>query len=219
MIALGRRTAPLDELKSKLEPSKVLSATCDITNRDDIIRIAKLIASDAIFGKTLTVVVNNAGIFERRTFKDSSDETWEKMFSTHLLGPVRLVRALLPTLEANRGAIINVSSTLGLRPVSQTSAYSALKAAMINWTETLAIELGPSGVRANCVCPGIVDTPIHGFHTQTDDEKLKSYGRLQPLGRIGRPEDVAYAIWSLCGPGSEWMTGSILKVDGGIHLV
>jgi NAD(P)-dependent dehydrogenase (short-subunit alcohol dehydrogenase family) len=131
---------------------------------------------------------------------------------------VRLTHALLTHLEKNRGVVINVSSNLGLRPIPRTSAYSASKAAMINWTQSLAIELGPTGVRANCVCPGIIDTPIQAFHGQSAEQKA-ALGNLQPIGRIGVPDDVAYAIWSLCGPGSEWMTGSVLTVDGGISLV
>jgi NAD(P)-dependent dehydrogenase (short-subunit alcohol dehydrogenase family) len=98
-----------------------------------------------------------------------------------------------------------------------TSAYSASKAAMNSLTQTLALELAPQGVRVNSVCPGIVDTPIHSFHFSGEKEKL-GLGKLQPLGRIGQPEDIAHAVWSLVGPGSEWITGSILTVDGGISL-
>ena len=102
------------------------------------------------------------------------------------------------------------------------AAYAATKAALINWTQSLARELGPSGVRANCVCPGIIDTPIHPFHALSPDAKKKvkdQMRELQPLGRIGEADEVAEAIVFLALEKSKWTTGAILNVDGGINLV
>lgn len=218
VIAIGRRKTPLDVLLKQHGSLRVFPFACDLINADEVTNFAKVLSSDLDFGNSLSAVINNAGVFERGSFKESSDSLWETMFNTNLLGSVRLTRAVLPLLEKNSGAIVNISSTLGLRPVSGTGAYSALKAAMINWTECLAIELSAAGIRANCICPGIIDTPIHNFQIQTQQEREK-LNHLQPLNRIGRPEDVAYVIWSLCAPGSEWITGTTVKVDGGIHLV
>lgn len=221
VILIGRRLAPLQEME-RLHPGRILTATCDITRASDVETLLQSLSKGIAFGERLSALVNCAGIYERKSFKETSDEVWTTMFETHILGAVRITRGVLGLLEKNKGVIVNVSSTLGLRPVPQTSAYSAMKAAMVNWTQALALEVAPQGVRANCVCPGIVDTPIHDFHSQSPEEKSKTLGslaNLQPLGRVGRPEDVAHAIWSLCGPGSEWMTGSVLTVDGGINLV
>jgi NAD(P)-dependent dehydrogenase (short-subunit alcohol dehydrogenase family) len=219
IVAVGRRTEPLEALHSAY-PGRVLAHACDLTKAADVERLSERLKHDCPEG--LSALINNAGAYERVSFLQTDDAHWERMFEANLFAPVRLTRALLPLLEKTAGAVINVSSTLGLRPVVATSAYAAAKAALVNWTQSLALEMAGQKVRVNCVCPGIVDTPIHPFHTQGPEAKLKtldSLAPLQPLGRIGRPEEVAHAIWSLSAPGSEWMTGSILTVDGGIALV
>ncbi len=216
VVAVGRRPDLLRELE-KAHPGKVRAVQCDIAEADDVRKLGAFLKSDSSFGANLSVIVNNAGKFERRSFAETNDLEWSSTFETNLFGAVRVTRELLPLVIKNRGVIINVSSTLGLKPVAATSVYSASKAAMINWTQSMALELGAQAVRVNCVCPGIVDTPIHSFHGKPEEQlKLAS---LQPLGRIGRPSDVAHAVWSLAGPGSEWITGSVLSVDGGIGLV
>ncbi|HVK60844.1 MAG TPA: SDR family oxidoreductase [Bdellovibrionales bacterium] len=214
-ILVGRRKEPLEEVTRQFQ-GRAIAMTCDLTSSNDIAKLATALGNSE-HGKALTVLVNNAGIYWRRAFKDSSAADWQSMFETNFFGAVRLTQALLPLIEKNKGAIINVASTLGNRPVAGTSAYSASKAAMINWTQSLALELAPAGVRVNTVSPGIVDTPIHDFHKDSP-EKKRGLDGLQPLGRLGKPEDIAHAAWSLAGPGSEWITGSCLTVDGGISL-
>lgn len=209
VIAVGRRREPLEKLAS-LKPDRVRIETCDLSQASDVSALVERLRDVA----ALAALVNNAGVYERRSLADSDDALWSRMFDFNLMSAVRLTRGLMPLLIAGGGCVVNVSSTLGLKPVADTGPYSALKAAMVNWTETLAIECGPKGVRANCVCPGLVDTPIHNFDAATRD----SLGPMQPLGRIGRPEDVAHSVWSVSGPGSEWMTGAVLSIDGGIHL-
>ncbi len=165
-------------------------------------------------------VIHNAGIYERASSIDSTDESWHRIFETNLFAVVRITQALYPTLKVNRGSLIAVSSTLGMRPVKDTGAYSASKAALNNWIQTFALESAKDGVRANAVCPGIVDTPIHDFHlAENKDEILKSLAQLQPLGRIGKPQDVSNMVWNLAAPGAEWITGALIPVDGGISLV
>lgn len=170
----------------------------------------------------LQVLVNNAGIFASHSFAEGTLETWKKQFETNLFGAVDLTQRVLPLLKkSGKGSIVNVSSTLGTKPTATTGAYSASKAAMVNWTQSLALELGPLGIRVNCVCPGLVDTPIHAFHNFADAEKQKtlhSMKDLQPLGRIGTPAEIAESIFFLGSPLSSWTTGAILAVDGGIGI-
>jgi NAD(P)-dependent dehydrogenase (short-subunit alcohol dehydrogenase family) len=167
----------------------------------------------------IEVLVNCAGTFQTHNTPSGSDEIWEEQFEIHIQGPVRLTRLLWPYFQDHGGgSIVNVSSTLGLRPTATTSSYSAMKAAMINWTQSLALEGASMKIRANCVCPGLVDTPIHSFHAHPPEEKLLKMGPLQPLGRIGNPEEVARAIYFLGGADSPWTTGAVLAVDGGINL-
>lgn len=215
VVAVGRKIAPLGDVVARAPAGRALAISCDLTKASDVDRLTQQLAHDSQFGATLKVLVNNAGIYERKPLVSADDAHWAAMFETNLMGPVRLTRSLYPLLRANQGVVINVSSTLSLRSIQEAAAYSAAKAAMNSWTETLALESAPDGVRANCVAPGIVDTPIHAF---TAEQKTQFAG-FQPLGRVGEPADVAHAVWSLAAPGSEWITGSILKVDGGIHLV
>lgn len=169
----------------------------------------------------LSALVNNAGIYRPSEFAKSSDEDWLEQFSTNLFAAVRLTRWAWPQLQKNKGVVVNVSSTLGLRPIENTSAYSASKAAMNSWTQTLALEGGPVGIRAVAVCPGLVDTPIHRFHLDTSGEFKELRSRLDsmnPLKRMGVPQDIAEAVAFVASDKASWMTGTLLSVDGGISL-
>jgi NAD(P)-dependent dehydrogenase (short-subunit alcohol dehydrogenase family) len=171
-------------------------------------------------GLPLLGLVNNAGVFDRISFLESSDAIWQRQFENNMMSAVRLARDFHKDLKAGApSSILNIASTLGLRPVAGVSAYSAIKAAMVNWTQSLAIEWAAEGIRVNCICPGIVDTPIHPFHAKAADheDKAKMHS-LQPLGRLGRPEDIAKTAWFLLSENSNWTTGAVLSVDGGIHL-
>lgn len=194
--------------------------SCDLKNTSQVEkRVAEIFESPFY---ELEILINNAGIFATHSAEEGSDELWREQFEVNLLGPVRLTRMLIPYFKKlGRGSIVNVSSTLGLKPTANTGAYSASKAAMVNWTQSLAQELGPAGIRVNCLCPGIVDTPIHGFHGQPAEEKtltLAAMARLQPLGRIGTAAEIAQSICFLAGPESAWTTGAVVSVDGGIAL-
>ncbi len=170
----------------------------------------------------LEVLVNNAGIFERHSHLEQGLDVWRKQFETNLFGSVAITQKLMPLfLKHKSGAIVNVSSTLAHKPMADTSAYSASKAAMITWTKSLALEMANHNVRVNCICPGIVDTPIQEFHSLPEEAKKQILHRLkdvQPLRRIGTPEEIAESIYFLASDKSRWTTGAVLDVDGGINL-
>lgn len=217
---MARNKERLEEVALKCRSGASLVA-CDMTDMKALDkRINEMLTAKI---HRIETVVNNAGIFARHSTEEGSDELWQTQFSVNMLAPVHLTRAFFPYFKAQGGGqIVNVSSTLGLRPQGPTSAYSAVKAAMVNWTASLAIEGGPFNIRANCVCPGIVDTPIHHFHSLEADQKnaaLDKMKSLQPLGRIGEPTDIAKAIYFLGTEQSSWVTGVSLPVDGGINLL
>lgn len=172
---------------------------------------------------SIKALINNAGIYERAPFIDCTDEIWERQLTSNLIAPARLSRQIVPLIAASGGGtIVNISSTLGLRPAPTTAAYSAAKAGLINLTMTMARELADLKIRVNCICPGIVDTPIHAFHgIDTPEAKatVAALDKLQPAGRIGRPEEVAAGVLYFCQPLSEWTTGAVLNIDGGINLM
>lgn len=209
--------------------SKLLNAQKSLPFKSEILPIdvslpsecAKLKLKLQELSSNISVLVNNAGIYRPSQFDKETDLLWHEQFETNLFGAVRLTRLLWPQIIANKGAVVNVSSTLGLRPIENTGAYSASKAALNNWTQTLALEAGPLGVRVNAICPGLVDTPIHHFHgsDKKEHQDLRSrLDKMQPLQRMGKPENIAQAIYFAATESSEWMTGSLISVDGGISL-
>lgn len=218
-VLLGRRLEKLQAVEVKCS-IPAYSIPCDLSQSRDIEQALQKIL--AIPNSSLIGLVNNAGIFLRHGPTENGLEPWRKQFETNLFGHIQLTQGLIPIFqEQKQGSIVNVSSTLGLRPTAGVSAYSASKAAMNSWAQSLALELGKDHIRVNCVCPGLVDTPIHAFHDLKNDEKIKALENmkdLQPLGRIGNPEDIAKSIIFLLGEDSSWTTGAVLSVDGGINL-
>jgi len=221
LIAVGRRPGPLQTLQNQA-PDRVTTAACDLTDAEAVMKTCLQLRQNKKL-ESLLAVVNNAGTFKRADFSTTADEMWLEQWQSCFLAPTRLSRALLPDLErSGGGSIVHVSSTLGLRPMPGTAAYSAAKAALINLTHTMAWELAAKKIRVNCICPGIVETPIHGFdgsNLQVETEKREQMAKLQPLGRLGRPDEIANAIYFLCSHESSWTTGSVITVDGGINLV
>lgn len=217
-VLLGRNEKKLqDAQKSLKNTSSILVA--DLSNVGDFVSLSQQAQAQKL---SLTALINNAGIYQPSRFEDESAESWIKHFETNLFGAVRLTHLFWSQLMANKGSVVNVSSTLGLRPIENTGAYSASKAAMNNWTQTLALEAGRQGVRVNAICPGLVDTPIHSFHqsSQKEHQALRDrLDRMQPLQRMGQPREIAEAVYfAACNETASWMTGALLPVDGGISL-
>lgn len=209
VVLVGRRRETLNAAAQNLKNSTI--EICDLQDPKQIEALVKKTGS-------IDILVNNAGIIERGNLADQPIMSWRKQYETNVFGPVLLTQMFLKNMiSAKKGSIINVASSLGVRPVAGTSAYSSSKAAMISWTQALALEVAPYGIRVNCVAPGIVDTPILTGHqgSLSGEDKVK-LGKLHPLGRLGRPEDIAQAIYYLST--TEWTTGATLTVDGGISL-
>lgn len=216
VFLIGRDVQKLKKTASLCQNSTEI-ITCDLQNSKSISNCAKSIKK---ITKSLSGIVNNAGIYKSVNPTEDSLENWGSQFQTNLFGAVQLTYELLPLL--NKYAFItNVSSTLGLRPTGNSCAYSASKAAMNSWTQSLALALAPKKIRVNAVCPGLVETPIHGFDKMSSLLKKKTLETMkdfQPLGQVGKPEDIAKAIYFLSSTDSNWTTGTLLSVDGGINL-
>lgn len=194
-----------------LECGDATSIGCDLTKPDEVENVMKQIFAT---NKSVEILVNNAGTFTYNSFENTSEEDWMNQFQIHILASVRLSKAVWPHFVRNKkGSIVNISSTLGLKSTAGTSAYSSMKAAQINLTQTLALEGAPHNIRVNCVAPGIVDTPIH------PPGAVAQMQNAQPLGRVGRPEEIAQSVFFLASDQSAWTTGAVLSVDGGINLL
>ena len=220
---LGRNIQRLEQTKSECQ-GRASIFSCDLSSGEAVEVTIKTILKWSS-GK-LHALINNAGIYEPGPAVSPNAsknlQGWRHQFEVNLFSAVYVTELLLPALAASApSAVVNVSSTLGLRPIANTTAYSASKAAMVNWTQGLALELGSQRVRVNAVCPGLVDTPIHPFHCLKKEEKdqaIEKLKSLQPLGRIGQAQEIAQAIYFLASENSSWTTGSVLVVDGGINL-
>jgi len=165
----------------------------------------------------ISVVVNNAGIAQQKLFTETSPEEWRKMFSVNIDGIYNVLHAVLPAMiNEKKGSIVNVSSMWGICGASCEVAYSASKSAVIGLTKALAQELAPSGIRVNCVAPGLIDTEMNNNLTEED---IKSVIEETPLGKIGTAEDVARAIYFLAdNEHSSFTTGAVLNVNGGMVI-
>lgn len=178
------------------------------------------------FGQ-LDFLVNNVGAARIHFdgFAAATDEDWQWSFETNLMSTVRTVRASLPYVVAAKGGIVNVSSMNGKVPAIEAPEYSAMKAALINLTRSLAIELGPQGVRVNVVTPGPVRTGMQfgddGFAAQLEeagtmgrDEYAAAVEQAVPLGRWAEPEEIASAIVLLLSDRFSYATGADFPIDG-----
>lgn len=154
-----------------------------------------------------------AGVAQQKLFPQLTDADWRTMIDTDLGGVFAFDRAVLPAmLREKRGVIVNLSSVWGVCGAACEVHYSAAKAGVIGLTRALAKEVGPSGIRVNCVAPGVIDTDMcAGFSAET----MASLAADTPLGRIGSPRDVANAVWFLCSDDASFITGQVLGVDGG----
>jgi NAD(P)-dependent dehydrogenase (short-subunit alcohol dehydrogenase family) len=160
-------------------------------------------------------LVNNAGVAPMATLDATETEVWDETFAVNVRGPFLLCRELGEMLRQGVGsAVVNVSSTLAVKAIPGMAAYNSSKAALNQLTRSLALEWAPE-VRVNAVMPAVVDTPIHALRGMTS-EQVKEMGGLHPLGRVGRPADVAAMIIFLLSDAAAWMTGAIIPVDGGM---
>lgn len=218
VFLLARSADKLTALAKELPNS--LAIPCDLSQFSQIDSAVEIIKKSS---HSVEILVNNAGIFDRKSFLETEMSDWEKMFQVNFFAPIYLTKKILPLLEKNNKACITmVSSTLGIKTSANTAAYSASKAALNSLAQTLALELATSQIRCNVIAPGIVETPIHGFDRISPDKKketLEFYNKLQPLGRVGTPEELAESLFFISSEQSRWTTGAINIIDGGINLL
>ncbi|VTU46582.1 2-(R)-hydroxypropyl-CoM dehydrogenase (plasmid) [Variovorax sp. SRS16] len=221
-LARGARVCLLDRDRATLEAvcgelgDGAFAAVCDVA---DPLAVGAAVAQAAEQLGGIDALVNSAGIDSRMPLEQLSDAEWARTLAVNLTGPMLLCRAALPHLRgAGGGTIVNVSSGAGLSPLLHRTAYCASKAGVIMFGKALAIEVAPDNIRVNAVCPGAVDTPLFrtSYEQSADPERdLELIRQRYALHRIAQPEELAEAILYLSGPGSSYITGTALAVDGG----
>jgi NAD(P)-dependent dehydrogenase (short-subunit alcohol dehydrogenase family) len=219
----GRRRQPLDAAVKEIEGSggEALAVAGDVAESADARRMVE--ETVAAWGG-LHVLVNNAGIARVGPLGEMSDEDLEAVIDVDLKGPILVTRAALAHLRRHKddggASVINISSSVTHSVLPNYSVYSAAKAGVDQLTRCWALELARDRVRCNAILPGIVETPI--FATMMPEAAagrfLEQAASFIPLGRPGRPEDVARLALYLAGPGGEWMTGALITLDGGVSL-
>jgi NAD(P)-dependent dehydrogenase (short-subunit alcohol dehydrogenase family) len=166
------------------------------------------------FGK-LDILVNNAGIYRTERVEETSVELWDQIMDINAKGVFLGTKHAIPALrEAGGGSIVNISSTAGLVGNSASAAYGASKGAVRIFTKSTAIQYAKDGIRANSVHPSMIETPMTD-HLLADDAFRQARVAMSPLGRLGRPEDVAYGVLFLASDEASFITGSELVIDGG----
>jgi 3-oxoacyl-[acyl-carrier protein] reductase len=167
------------------------------------------------FGR-VDVLVNNAGAGLRRLFEQLSEEDWAACLDLNLMAAVRFSRAVLPHMKKrNQGRIINLGAVSATRPRQGQIASNVAKAGLVNFTRSLSLEVAPHNITANAVCPGSVE----GSRWHAKDETTRNaVTRKVPLGRAGKPEEVAALIVFLAGEPASYITGSVINVDGGLEV-
>ena len=182
----------------------------DLTTVDQMMKMV-----NSTFGG-VDVLVNNAGVSLYKLITETTEKEWDDIFALNMKSAYYITNKVLDyMIDKKCGKIVNISSMWGIAGASMEVAYSASKSALIGYTKALAKELAPSGINVNCVCPGVIDTPMNASFSVDDINALKEQ---TPLGRIGMPKDVAELVYFLCGENSSFITGQVVSCDGGFIL-
>ncbi|MCI0526677.1 MAG: SDR family oxidoreductase [Nitrospira sp.] len=214
----GRRKEKLEEVVKAISQAggQALALPGSVTVESDVQNaVASTIRT---FGR-VDILVNNAGnLFYAGPLHETTDKVWDETMDLFLKSVFRFTRAVIPQmLKQGGGSILNISTIAGLKamPGYPAHAYAAAKAGVVMLTKTVAIQYAKDKIRCNCICPAGVDTP--GVAGMTSDPKAREwFDSIHPIGRMGKPEEVAQAAIYFASDESAWTTGAILPVDGGI---
>ena len=212
VVITGKDKKRLENASSEISNS--LAIVADVRKTGDVKNAVKKTVEE--FGR-LDILVNNAGVFPRiKRLHEIEEEEWNEVLDVNLTGQFRVTKEAIPHLQKTSGSIINISSDAGLKAYQgfNADAYSATKAALIILTKCWALEYSKDKIRVNCICPGVVDTDMTKpfVKTQKDRDFMDAE---HPLGRMGKPEEIAKAVLYFASDDAAWTTGAILAVDGG----
>ena len=211
IILFGRRKEKLEKAVEKLGDSAII-VQGDMTNNNDL---DQLINETLHNFKKIDILVNNAGLFNGSPLHEISDSQWDEIMDINIRSVFQLTRRVLPVMLSQKyGSIIHISSILGLIAVPQVAAYNVSKGALNQFSRSIAVEYGSSGIRSNSICPGLIATDMTA-DLMKDADLMKEWSKEYPIGRFGKPEDVANACLYLASDESSFVTGITLPVDGG----
>ncbi len=211
VVLFGRRKDRLEEAEKALQ-GDVLTVSGDITQEKDVNRLVNETRSKY---KSVDILINNAGTFAMAPLHEMDPGEWDRVLDINLRGVFLLTQSVIPSmLEQGGGSMVHISSILGMIAAPQTAAYNASKAALSQFSRSLAVEYGPQGIRSNTICPGLIETEMtEGM--MDNKEWIAELAKRYPIGRFGKPQDVAEACLFLASDQSSFITGTVLPVDGG----
>jgi NAD(P)-dependent dehydrogenase (short-subunit alcohol dehydrogenase family) len=216
---VGRRKERLEETAREIGDAALILAA-DVSNPDEIARVVK--QTVAHFGG-LNILLNNAGVLHIGTAEQITEEQWDETFNVNVRGLWLLSRAALPEMrKAGGGSIINMASVLGINGARNRASYAASKGAVVLLTKCMAIDHGHERIRVNAICPSFVETDLTAavINKAPDPAAVRAERiAVHPIGRLGQPEDIAGIAVYLASDESDWVTGSVLPIDGGYLAV
>jgi NAD(P)-dependent dehydrogenase (short-subunit alcohol dehydrogenase family) len=211
----GRNQQKLNELVAEIGPARAEGIVADLTVDADRTRVVRQTVSR--FGG-IDVLVNAAGIIGNGTIENTTMEQWDTMMDVNLRSVFRMMQLALPSIIPRKGNIVNVSSVTGIRSFPNVLAYCVSKAGVDQLTRCAALELGPKGVRVNAIDPGVVVTNLHrnsGMQEDAYQKFLEHSKTTHPIGRVGKPEEIAELILFLASERAGWISGASYSIDGG----
>jgi 3-oxoacyl-[acyl-carrier protein] reductase len=201
------------EARARAPGRRIVSRACDVASSKDV--AAMIGALEEELGR-IDILVNNAGITRDNLLLRMSEEEWDDVMQTNLKGLFNLSKAAARHMLRNRwGRIINITSIVGLIGNAGQTNYAASKGGVIAFTFSLARELASRGITVNAVAPGLIETDMTAA---MPDEARKAFTERIPLGRLGKPEDVAEIVMFLASPSASYITGEVVRVDGGLAI-
>ena len=200
------------------EGGKAVYIRTDVSKQESVKKMVKETVRK--FGK-IDILINNAAYHISKNVEETTEEEWDFIVDTNLKSVFLCSKYCIPYLRKTKGAIVNMSSMVGLVGQSNAGAYSATKGGIIAMTKGMALDFARDGIRVNCICPGWIETPLveDWFSQQKDPDKAREYiYSVHPPGRIGTIEECGYAALYLVSSESSFVTGIDLPVDGGVTL-